>query len=64
MEISLLINSYLREHNIEEQDDAASVLSHTTGYHTATSDISSIRSVPSNLSLDLLSDISSDECGP
>uniref|UniRef100_A0A1X7SP47 Uncharacterized protein n=1 Tax=Amphimedon queenslandica TaxID=400682 RepID=A0A1X7SP47_AMPQE len=59
--------NYLREYNLEQQDDATlddagSVFSHTTGYHTAASDISSIRSVPSNLSLDSLSDISSDKC--
>ena len=62
MEMSVLLNSYLREHNIEQQDDAGSVFSHTTGYHTAASDISSIRCVPSNSSLDSLSDSSSDEC--
>uniref|UniRef100_A0A1X7TCT9 BEACH domain-containing protein n=2 Tax=Amphimedon queenslandica TaxID=400682 RepID=A0A1X7TCT9_AMPQE len=62
MEISILLNSYLREHNLEEQDDAGSVYSHTTGYHTVASDISSLRSFSSNSSLGSLSDISSDEC--
>ncbi|XP_011407239.1 PREDICTED: ankyrin repeat domain-containing protein 50-like [Amphimedon queenslandica] len=62
IEISILLNSYIREHNREQQDDTSSEYSHTTGYNTAPSDTCSVRSVPSSLSLDSFSDISSDEC--
>uniref|UniRef100_A0A1X7TKC1 Death domain-containing protein n=2 Tax=Amphimedon queenslandica TaxID=400682 RepID=A0A1X7TKC1_AMPQE len=60
IEISLLLSSYLKEYYTEQQDDAASVFSLTSGYYTAASDNTSIRSAPSNLSLDLLIDYSSD----
>ena len=59
IEIFVLLNTYLREHCIEDDDDAASILSFetvTSGYHDTILDIGSMRSYLSNISLDLLSD--------